>query len=80
MNAGLPIRKYQFTAALRDGVVEWSIGIETDDGEQHLLAIRDGEEVPVLREMCRSDTTIYYDPESRTFRTGWNIPGKEDRH
>jgi hypothetical protein len=79
MQTGHPVRKYQFSATLREGVVEWTFGVQTDDGVDHIVPIRDGEEVPVLRDICRHDGTIYFDGESRTLRTGWNVPGKQDK-
>lgn len=80
MNGGQSVKRYQFVAVLRDGVVEWSLALETDDGQRHTLRVRDGEEVPVLLDLLRRDATVYFDPESKTLRTGWNLPGASERH
>jgi hypothetical protein len=80
MDLGLPIKRYQVTAGFRDGVVEWSLHLETDDGERHQLIVRDGEEVPLLLEICRHDRSIYFDSERRVLRTGWNFPGAKLDH
>ncbi len=71
------VKRYQFAASFSDGVVSWTFFVQTEDGETHAIPIRDGEEVPLLNEICRRDATIYYDPKSGTLRTGWNAPGKE---
>lgn len=76
MAGGHPVVKYQFAARVRDGLVSWTMGIQTDDGVEHVVELREAEEVPLLREICRSDATIYYDGETQTLRTGWNVPGK----
>lgn len=77
MEGGHAIQSYQFGASFRDGVVEWAFALKTDDGKQHVLRIRDGEEVPVLHALVRGDSTVYFDAKSQTLRTGWNTPGKQ---
>jgi hypothetical protein len=78
MEGGRPVKRYQVAARLRDGLVEWSFALETDDGERYVLPIRDGEEIPVLRDLCRRDPTVYFDPNSSTLRSGWNLPGRPE--
>ncbi len=80
MSGGLSIKRYQFTATLRDGVTEWALHLETDDGARSTLRIRDGEEVPVLLDMLRHDKTVYFDASTGTLRTGWAAPGVKDAH
>lgn len=75
--AGGAVDKYQFTAKINDGVIEWSLGLHTDDGEKYHVTITQGEEIPVLHTMLRNDSTVYYDAKAGTLRTGWNTPGKE---
>jgi hypothetical protein len=75
MEAGLPVVRYQILARFHDGVVDWSFSVETRDGAVHQFPIRDGEEVPVLNELCRKDTSVYFDPQTATLRTGWNYLG-----
>lgn len=70
------IEKYEFSATMREGVIEWSLGLQTDDGQKHALRVRDGEEVPILLDLLRHDTTVYFDPAGPTVRTGWNAVGK----
>ena len=74
---GHAVEKYQFSAQLSEGVVNWSFGVQTDDGKKHELTLRDGEEVPVLHSILRNDSTVYFDPKTGTLRTGWNTPGKD---
>lgn len=75
MEPGLLVNKYQVVAQIRAGVVEWRFAVETEDGEQHTLPIHDGEEIPVLLDIVRRDTTVHYDPRSGALSTGWNDPG-----
>jgi len=49
--------------------------LETDAGEHYTLPVRDGEEIPVLLDICRRDPTIHFDPQAQTLSTGWNDPG-----
>jgi len=79
MEGGRPVRRYQISARFRNGLVEWSFAVETEDGERYVIGIRDGEEIPVLRELCRCDPTIYFDPQTSTLRSGWNLPGRSER-
>lgn len=80
MDTGLPVSRYQFLAALRDGVVEWRLALETDDGRRHELRLRDGEEVPILMELFKNDRSTYFDAGGAVLRSGWNFPGgKSDR-
>lgn len=76
MISGKPISKYQVAAKLRDGVVEWTFAVQTDDGQFHVLPVRDGEEMPILIQMCRDDNTVYFDAATGTLRSGWNSPGE----
>lgn len=76
MDGGKAVQKYQFAATLRDGVVEWHLGLSLDSGERVVVPIRDGEEVPILMQLCRSDLSVYYDVSTRTLRSGWNTPGQ----
>ena len=69
------VDKYQVTATFREGVVEWAFLLETDGGEHYTLPVRDGEEIPVLLDICRRDPTIYFDQHTQTLSTGWNDPG-----
>jgi hypothetical protein len=69
------VNKYQVAAKFREGIVEWSVLLETDDGEHYTLLVRDGEEIPVLLDICRRDPTIYFNPQTQTLSTGWNDPG-----
>ncbi len=71
------VKRYQFAASFSDGVVAWTFFVQTEDGETHAIPIRDGEEIPLLVQICRSDATIYFDPKTRTLRTGWSSPGKD---
>jgi hypothetical protein len=75
METGLPVTRYQFLASFADGVVEWTLCLETDDGKRHSIRLRDGEEVPILLELCRRDKSLYYDDKFGALRTGWNFPG-----
>jgi hypothetical protein len=75
MGPGLNVDKYQITATFRGGVVEWHFAIETEDGQQHELPVRDGEEIPILLEIVKRDATLHYDPRSCSLSTGWNNPG-----
>lgn len=75
MEGGNAVSRYQVAATFRDGVVEWALGLQLEDGERVILPIRDGEEVPILLDLCRRDSTIYYDPQTRTLRSGWGSPG-----
>lgn len=75
MDGGAPVTHYQWLATFRDGVVEWRLGVQTSAG-QHLIPIRDGEEVPVLLDILRQDATVYFDAENGTLRTGWSTPGE----
>lgn len=77
MAEGRTISRYQVLASFRDGIVTWRMAFETDDNKQHLLDVRDGEEIPVLVDLCRKDHTIFFDAESAEFRTGWNAVGQE---
>ncbi|MEP0847674.1 MAG: hypothetical protein HRF50_12765 [Phycisphaerae bacterium] len=80
MTGGQAVRRYQVAATMRDGVVEWSLWLETDDGQKHALRIRDGEEIPVLVDLLRRDKTVYYDAAALTLRSGWSAPGLADSH
>lgn len=75
MTSGVLVERYQFLAQVRDGVVEWTVAVETQGGVQHVLPLKDGEEVPILADFLRRDRTMYFDPETRTLRTGWNPAG-----
>jgi hypothetical protein len=76
MDRGRRISKYQFAASFHDGLVAWSLTLELENGEQVLLSIEDGEEVPILLDVCRKEAHAFYDPATRTLNTGWNEPGK----
>lgn len=75
MEAGLPIARYQFLAAFRDGDVDWTLMLEDDHGDRHALSVRYAEDLPTLKAILVNDKTVYFDPTSRTLRTGWNFPG-----
>jgi len=75
MDGGSPVQKYQVTAAFKNGVVEWSFAVQTDDGERYSMPVRDGEEIPVLLDLLRRDKTVYFDVKTQSLRTGWNTPG-----
>jgi hypothetical protein len=75
MDTGIPVSRYQFQAAYREGILEWSLGLETNDSARHELRIRDGEEIPILMSILQTDKSVYYHAESKTLRTGWNFPG-----
>jgi len=72
---GVQVKKYEVVASFKEGVIEWQFGFMTDDGKQHHLRVRDGEELPILLELCRSDWTLFFHAATQTFRTGWNMPG-----
>lgn len=76
MDGGKAIQKYQFAATVKDGLIEWSLGLSLEGGERVVLPIREGEEIPILMQLCRGDLSIYYDPSTRTIRSGWNSPGQ----
>lgn len=78
--SGEAVSRYQFEAQIRDGVVVWRFGVMTESGGQHAVELRHGEEVPILLDLLRHDATVYFDPQSRTLRTGWNVPGKPAAH
>jgi len=75
MDAGQHVNKYQVTATFRGDVVKWRFVVETEDGEQHELPVRDGEEIPILLDLVRRDETVSFDPRTRLLSTGWNNPG-----
>lgn len=79
MKSGEAVMKYQIGATLKNGVVEWTFALQTEDGKQHYFPIRDAEEIPALLDMCRHDMTIYFDATTSTIRSGWNTPGKDER-
>lgn len=76
MEGGHPVKRYQVCASFRDGVIEWSLALETDDGRKHVMVVQDSDDLPLLHRLCHDDATIYYDEKSRILRTGWNVPGK----
>ena len=71
-----PIGKYEVTAAFREGVVEWSLGLQTDDGKKHNVRVRDGEELPILIDLLRRDKTVYFSASQSTIRTGMDAVGQ----
>lgn len=75
MSHGLPVSKYKVTAAIEGGVVLWSLGIETENGDRHEISVRDGEEIPILLAMAKGDGQIFYDAATGRLTTGWNDPG-----
>ena len=75
---GKAVKKYEVTAAFREGVVTWTFGIMTDDGQKHYWDVRDGEEIPILMELCRRDWSVFYNPETKQLSSGWNIPGSKE--
>jgi hypothetical protein len=77
---GLSVRKYEVRARFVAGAVEWTFALQTDDGGKHEIHIQDGEEIPLLLEICKRDWTVFYDPKSHTFRSGWNTPGNVVKH
>ena len=76
MELGRRVGKYQLTASFHQGLVAWTLTLETDGGERFALPIKDGEEVPILLDICQADASLFYDAETRTLSTGWNDPGK----
>ena len=78
--AGLAVRKYEVRAQFEEGVVRWTFALQTEDGGKYEIDVRDGEEVPILMDLCKRDWTVFYDPQSKTFRTGWNTPGNAMKH
>ncbi|MBU0641055.1 MAG: hypothetical protein KKB50_19505 [Planctomycetes bacterium] len=76
MDPGRHVDKYQVAAKFRQNVVEWTFAVETEDGQQHQLAIVDVASIPVLLELVQKDETVFFDPEARTLSTGWNDPGR----
>jgi hypothetical protein len=75
MEHGVAVNKYQVTARFREGIVEWALSLELENGEKHEIVIKDGSEIPVLLDMARRDATIYFDPQRQRLSTGWNDPG-----
>ena len=76
MELGRRVSEYQLAASFRDGLVAWSLTLELDNGEQSVLPIENGQEVPVLLEICRRHASLSYDPASKTLDTGLEEPGK----
>ncbi|MCC6358426.1 MAG: hypothetical protein IT450_06770 [Phycisphaerales bacterium] len=72
------VDKYEITAKFCDGAVAWSFCLLLEDGTKHTVDIKDGEEVPILMEICRRDWTVYYDAPTQTFSTGLNRPGSKE--
>ncbi|MFN0138206.1 MAG: hypothetical protein ACKVS9_19040 [Phycisphaerae bacterium] len=70
-----PLAKYEIAALFREGVVEWALTLQTDDAKRHVMRVRDGEEVPLLLDLLRKDTTLYFSPSTATLRTGLNSLG-----
>lgn len=79
LKSGEAVKKYQIGATIKNGVIEWTFALQTEDGGQHVFPIRDAEEIPTLLDMCRRDTTIYFDAMTGTIRSGWNSPGHDER-
>jgi len=75
MQPGQHVDKYQIVATLRGGTVEWHLLLQTEDGEQHNLTVRDGEEIPILLKLLLKDSSMYFNPQSGALSTGWNDPG-----
>lgn len=50
--------------------------LETEDGERFATPIKDGEEAPILLDICRADASLFYDPQTQILSTGWNDPGR----
>lgn len=73
-----PVDRYEITAKFSDGAVAWAFTVQLEDGSKHSVEIRDGEEVPILMEICRRDWTVYFDPATKTFSTGLNRPGSKE--
>lgn len=80
MADALQIRRYQIVAQFRDGGVNWMFEVETADGQRASLDVRDGEEIPLLLDICRRDWTIFFQRDTQTLTTGWNIPGSKTDH
>jgi hypothetical protein len=76
--AGKSVSKYEVAASFQDGVLTWTFGVMTEDGVKHSWDVRDGEEIPILMELCRRDWTIYYNPETKRLSSGWNTPGSKE--
>ena len=77
MKLGEPVAKYRFSASFRDGIADWTFSLVTEAGQTHDVPIRDGDEIPLLLQMCRQDMTVFFDPKTLTFCTGWNTPGSD---
>jgi len=71
----LALSKYEVSAAFREGVVEWSLHLQTEDGRKHAVRVRDGEELPILIDILRRDATVYFSPSTSTLRTGLSALG-----
>ncbi|MFO0837874.1 MAG: hypothetical protein U1D55_05060 [Phycisphaerae bacterium] len=72
------VNKYQVSATFQDRLVSWKFVVETDDGARHEFALRDGEEVPILLDLCRHDDSLFFDKATQTLSTGMNDPGDDD--
>jgi hypothetical protein len=71
----LHVDKYLVTATFRSGIVEWRFRVQTEDGREHEVLVRDGEEIPILLDIVRRDATVFYDEQTHSLGTGWNSPG-----
>lgn len=72
------VDKYEITAKFTEGSVAWTFCMLLEDGSKHSVDIKDGEEVPILMDICRRDWTVYFDAATKTFSTGLNRPGTKE--
>lgn len=70
------VKRYQVSARFHDGAVQWAFEVEVA-GKKLALDVRDGDEIPILLDICRRDWTIFFDEQTRTLTTGWNLPGSK---
>lgn len=75
MDGPILVHKYQVVARFRENRVDWSLMLETSDGQKHVVPVCDGAELPVILDVVRRDRTIFYDAKSRSLTSGWNDPG-----
>lgn len=77
MSEGLHVNRFRVTAKFIDGIVEWAVSFETDDGQKFRVPVRDGEEIPILLNILQNDEQVYFDPQEFKLSTGWNNPGEQ---
>ncbi len=73
MSSAVRVIKYRVVAHLHAGIVEWTFGVELENGQRHDLLVKDGSDIPILLDLARREKALAYDADQ-----GWLMTAPKD--